>query len=177
MDKEAPMTDVVMRRTIAMIVVALTATLAVALVHAQPSQASRDKDAGELSTANRTQRMTIKAGKFYISQGLKHTYGNVWKNGSHKTFKACRNVSRVRVRCNVGWLSGHYIYFGKAFAYYRYNDPDHYYYNISGIRRKHVSAEDRPSFQALLNETVAWATCLISAMESSLSLPFFNRKK
>jgi len=126
--------DFVMRRTIAMVVAALVVTLAIALL-AQPSQAS-DKDGA--TTADRIQRMTIKAGKYYISKGLKREFGNVYKNGTHKTFKGCKNVSRIRVRCKVGWLSGHYVYAGRAYAYYRYTDPDSVYYNVSGIRREHL---------------------------------------
>lgn len=127
--------NVVMRRTIAMIVAALVAMLAIALL-AQPSQAFKSKD--RATTADRIQRMTIKAGKFYISKGLKLEYGNVYKNGTHKTFKGCKNVSRIRVRCKVAWLSGHYVYFGRAYAYYRYTDPDSVYYNVSEIHRRHV---------------------------------------
>jgi hypothetical protein len=180
------MTQVITMRLAAILIVALTASLAIALVQAQPSQAFRDRDCSDFPNqkkaqryfkrhggprkdpsrldadhdgiacednkcpcshrsaaeskqpAARTQRMTIKAAKFYISRQLKDTYGNVWKNGSHKTWKGCKNVSAVRVRCKVGWLSGHYVYAGPVYAYYRASDPDSVYIGIRDIRRFHV---------------------------------------
>ena len=114
--------------------VAVLGALLVGLVVAPQSQASYDKDS---PVAERTQRMTIPAAKFYISRQLKYQYGNVWRNGYRKTWKRCKNVSPIRVSCGLAWVSGNYIYYGKVVAYYRVADPDHVY-TRTPIKRKHL---------------------------------------
>lgn len=102
------------------------------------SQAYHDKDLPRATvTTERTQRMTIPAAKFYIGRQLKHEYGQVWKSGTHKTWKRCKSVSSIRVTCGLAWVSGRYLYYGKVAAYFKVQNPGFVYVLTGAIRRKH----------------------------------------
>ncbi len=112
--------------------------LALAVACAQPSRGAVAGTATRSAAAERTEKMTIPAAKAYLSRALEKEYGKVWNNGSHKTWKSCRNVSRSRVSCKVSWRSGRYLYSGKVYVYYRAADKDRVYFNVSGISREHA---------------------------------------
>ncbi len=113
--------------------------LALAVACAQPSRGAVAGTAGRSAAAERTEKMTIPAAaKAYLSRILKKEYGKVWNNGSHKTWKSCRNVSRSRVSCKVSWRSGRYLYSGKVYVDYRAADPERVAFSISGFGRKLV---------------------------------------
>lgn len=118
---------------------AVLGAVAISLLIVPQAQASHGSAAPSRATVTteRTQRMTIPAAKFYIGRQLKREYGQVWKHGTNKTWKRCKNVSSIRVTCGLAWVSGRYLYYGKVAAYYRVQQPDLVYTLTGAIRRKH----------------------------------------
>lgn len=118
---------------------AVLGAVAIGLLVAPQAQASHGSEAALRATVptERTQRMTIPAAKFYIGRQLKREYGQVWKHGTEKTWKRCKNVSPTRVTCGLAWISGRYLYYGKVAAYFRVSNPGLVFTLTGAIRRKH----------------------------------------
>lgn len=78
--------------------------------------------------AERTQRMTQKAAKFYITRDMKQSARRFWRFGHDRKIYDCKSLSPIRVRCMISWYYKEKFHIhGSGTAFYKPNDPEHVY--------------------------------------------------